>query len=341
MSQTYGKTLSELDLPASAVDEIDVDLDSDNASALLGATARISTGMGAVLARRRPDILVVLGDRYELLAVATAALLFRVPLAHLHGGEITQGSFDDQVRHSITKLSHLHFCSCEEYAARVLSMGEESWRVHVTGAPALDRLEPELHLGSTLELERRLAATLIHPLGLVTYHPPTGKPDRINQELEAILAACDQLAMTVITYPGADPGSSEIIRRLNRWAAGRANAVVVPSLGPLYPTAMANADVMIGNSSSGIYEAASFALPVVNVGDRQKGRIRAAGVIDVPGELDAVREAVRTALDPDFRAELVGTGNPFGDGHASERISGVLATVPLDDLLDKRFVDRT
>lgn len=340
MSETYGTTLSELDLFASAVELVDVDLDSDDPSALLSATAHIATGIGQVLARRRPDILVILGDRYELLAVATAALLLRVPLAHLHGGEITEGAFDDQVRHAITKLSHIHFCSCEEYAARVRSMGEESWRVHVTGAPALDRLNPKGDAECSFELARSLGVTLSHPLGLVTYHPPTGRPDRLNAELEAILAACDQLEMVVITYPGADPGSSMIIGRLRQWAAGRTNVVLVPSLGSLYPAALASADVMIGNSSSGIYEAPSFALPVVNVGERQKGRIRTAGVIDVFGDIDAVREAVRIAINPDFRRQLNGSGNPFGDGHASQRVSHILATIPLDNLLEKHFVDR-
>lgn len=339
VSERFGRTIREIDLAPDVVHALDTGVgEDDSAAANVRVVARTAEAVSAALAQHHPDLLVVLGDRTELLGVATAAALHHVPLVHLHGGEVTEGAIDDSVRHAVTKLAHVHCCACEEYAARVRRLGEEPWRVFVTGEPTIDRLLHDTH-PSEGALTCRLGVELRHPFALLTYHPPTLHPERLDAELDALLDACDAFEAVVATYPGADPGASRIIARLREWEQTRSNTVVVESLGKLYPTALAAADVMIGNSSSGIVEAMSFALPVVNVGDRQRGRVRGPNVIDVAGHPAAVRAATARALDPSFRATLRGLPNPYGDGKAASRVVDVLMGVDLDGLLHKKFVD--
>jgi UDP-hydrolysing UDP-N-acetyl-D-glucosamine 2-epimerase len=262
-------------------------------------------------------------------------------VAHLHGGEVTEGAIDEQARHAITKLAHLHFPAAEPYARRILQMGEESWRVHCCGAPGLDRLA-RLASVPREELARRLRLPLRRPTLLVTFHPVTlepGKTDRHAEELAAALEAVD--GDVIITYPGADVGHRAIVNRLEALAASRPGTHMATGLGEAaYCSLLREADVMVGNSSSGLIEAPSFGLPVVNVGSRQRGRVRAANVIDVEPVRDEIVAGVHRALGPAFRAGLAGLVNPYGDGHAAPRIATVLAAVELGGrLLRKRFVD--
>ncbi len=339
LSDRYGRTLREIDLGADVVHALETGVgEDDTADANVAVVARTAETVSRALVEHGPDLLVVLGDRTELLGVATAATLHRVPLVHLHGGEVTEGAIDDSVRHAVTKLAHVHCCACEEYAARVRRLGEEAWRVHVTGEPTIDRLLHDAHPPAGA-LACRLGIDLRHPFALLTYHPPTLHPERLDAELDALLGACEAFETVVATYPGADPGAARIITRLREWERTRENVVVVESLGKLYPTALAAADVMLGNSSSGIVEAMSFALPVVNVGDRQRGRVRGPNVVDVAGHGAAVRAATARALDPSFRASLRGLPNPYGDGKAASRVVDVLLGLDLDGLLHKKFVD--
>lgn len=331
---TAGSALDGID-----VETIDVGDDSDRLSIaeLVAADARVMLGTAEVLERRRPDVLLVLGDRHELLAALAAAVLYSVPVGHLHGGELTEGSSDDAVRHAVTKLAALHFAATETAARRILSMGEEAWRVHVTGAPGLDHLHQLAAAFTADDLVAAIGGPLEPPVGLLTFHPPTLQPDLGRSDLDATLAGCDDLRTVIATFPGRDPGAPWIIERLEKWAASRAGVLLVPTLGALYAAALTTVDVVVGNSSSGIIEAPSFGVPVVNVGDRQAGRERATSIIDVVGAPDAVREAVRRALDVDFRAAAGAAVNPYGDGTAAVRIADILATAPLDRLLRKRF----
>jgi UDP-hydrolysing UDP-N-acetyl-D-glucosamine 2-epimerase len=315
--------------------------DDDSPTALVAVAAQIAIGVSAVLARRPQDILVVAGDRYELLGAVTAAVLHRVPVAHLSGGEITEGAIDDSIRHAVTKLAHLHFCNAEEYAARVRSLGEEPWRIHVTGDPAIDRLAGLARQWNVADLEAIAGLEIRHPFGLLTYHPPTLAPWRAGPELDSLLDGAGQLATVIATYPCADPGSAEVLDRLRSWAKQRDGVALVESLGDLYPAALAHADVVLGNSSSGLVETPAFGVPTVNVGDRQRGRARPANVIDVPGDRVAVADAISRALDPAFRANLSTVTNPYGDGWAGQRVADVLLSTPLDRLLVKRFCDPT
>jgi UDP-hydrolysing UDP-N-acetyl-D-glucosamine 2-epimerase len=300
-----------------------------------------TAAMGAALALERPDILLVLGDRFEMFAAAMAAVPFSIPLAHIHGGELTLGAMDDAFRHCLTKLSHLHFPATAAYGRRIMQMGEEPWRVTVAGAPALDAFMTEDALPDAVVAER-LGFALDDAPALVTLHsetrghvPPSLLADR------TITALADLPCPIIITAPNADPGGAEIAEKLKHFAAGRARTVYVESLGArAYRTILARARVMIGNSSSGLIEAASFRLPVVNIGERQAGRVRAANVIDTPADTAAIEKAVARAESDAFRATLSGLVNPYGDGHASARIVSVLRDVPLDmRLMTKRFHD--
>jgi UDP-hydrolysing UDP-N-acetyl-D-glucosamine 2-epimerase len=296
-------------------------------------------GFAAAFERSRPDILLLLGDRFEMLSAGVAALPLTIPLAHIHGGESTEGLIDEAIRHALTKLSHLHFVATEEYARRVVQLGEEPWRVHVTGAPSLDNLvdfEP-LTDGQLAALGVRLKA----PTLLVTYHPVTLAHVQAGDELEAVLDAVKSSGLDAIfTFPNADTSNGEIISRLESLPEdGR--FVVVRNLGTdAYFTVMSRAAAMVGNSSSGIIEAASFKLPVVDVGVRQRGRLRARNVIEAEGTASSVGAAIRKAVEPEFRRSLASLANPYGDGHAGERIADVVATEALGEgLLVKRFHD--
>lgn len=308
------------------------------------AMARLIDGVARAWPTLTPDVALVLGDRFEMLAAAAALSLFRVPLGHLHGGELTEGALDDAYRHALTKLSHLHFASTASYAARVAQLGEEPWRIFAPGAPALDAIAAARAAGLP-HLAAVDAFALDRPFALATYHPETLAPDASDRGLDAMLAALDALALPALfTAPNADPGAGAVRARLDAWIAARPDrAHLVLSLGiPRYYQALDQAAVMIGNSSSGILEAASFGLPVVNIGARQRGRVRPANVIDAAPDAVAVTDALRRALDPARRARLrADPVNPYGDGHAAERIAEVIASLDLDrpDLLVKRFVD--
>lgn len=284
-----------------------------------------TTMIGDVLARRRLDALLLAGDRFETMSGALAATLARVPLVHLHGGEETEGAFDNAIRHAITKLAHLHLVSHVEHARRVVAMGEDPKAVHVVGAPGLDNIH-RADLPSREELETRLGIPLAGPVVIVTLHPATLGADPSTEALSvcAAMDACD--ATYVITLPNNDPGAS-VIRTTLEEAARSPRRVAVESLGErFYWTLLKNADAMLGNSSSAIVEAPAVALPAVNVGARQKGRLRAANVIDVEPVGEAVREGLRRALDPTFRTSIGDASRAaFGDGHAGERILELLA----------------
>jgi UDP-hydrolysing UDP-N-acetyl-D-glucosamine 2-epimerase len=336
LSSAYGDTLREI---GEWIDVVPIDAGltaDDSAVGLLASARREAEGVAAVLDTTRPDLLILLGDRYELLGVAQAALLLRVPIVHLHGGDVTEGAFDDSIRHAITKLASLHCCATELAACRIRAMGEEPWRIHITGAPALDGLKERVAATPDSEWQATIGGAPDRPFGVVTFHPPTIAPHRSIGELDAILATCGRLGTVVATSPGADPGAQAIIERLHAYAPSHPDFRIVASLGASYAPAVATADVVIGNSSSGIVEVPTFGVPVVNVGDRQAGRERPAAVIDAPTP-DRVDAAVTQALDPAFRARLIDRPNPYGDGQASPRIVEVLAGTTLDGLLAKKF----
>ncbi len=291
------------------------------------------------IATNLPDLVFVLGDRTEMLAATLAALIHTIPIAHLHGGDITEGAYDNQCRHAISKLSHVHFAALPEHAERIKCMGEESWRVHTVGAPALDVLR-EFKPSTVSELSDAVGIDFSRPTVVVVFHPETLHHWPAARQIEELLQGLHSIDANVLMIgPNADVGHSAIRDAMQRFVALRENACLVTSLSQhRYWSCLSHAAVLLGNSSSGIIEAACFSLPVVNVGDRQAGRMQSANVLDVAMDRGEIAAALGKALKPAFREDLRGMANPYGNGHAAERIVAALHALPdRDKLLRKRW----
>jgi UDP-N-acetylglucosamine 2-epimerase (non-hydrolysing)/GDP/UDP-N,N'-diacetylbacillosamine 2-epimerase (hydrolysing) len=342
LSAEFGMTVRAIEADGFEIAErIDMQVGPDTPEAISRSTALAVSGFAAAFARRRPDLLVVLGDRLEMLAAATASLPFKIPVAHIHGGEATEGAIDDAVRHALTKMSHLHFAALEIYADRIIQMGESPWRVTVSGAPGLDHLVDFTPL-SRAELQRACGVRVADGTVIVTYHPVTLEYEQTAWQMAELLAALREVRTPVVfTFPGADTGSRTIIEAARRYVAEAPDAQLTVSLGTRgYLSLLSHAAAMVGNSSSGILEAASFRLPVVNIGTRQQGRVRGKNVLDVGYTRAEIAAAMRTAVSREFRTSLADLVNPYGDGRAAERIVDRLRSVELGDaLLRKRFHD--
>lgn len=315
---------------------------SDTPAAIASAIGAGVCGFSSAFSRHRPDILVVLGDRFDMYPAVVAALPYKIPVAHVHGGELTEGAIDDALRHSMTKLSHLHFVSTDVYARRVAQLGEERWRITVCGAPSLDNLK-QVQLLSAAELEASCGLCLSTPPLLVTFHPVTLEYEHTDRQILELLAALERSGRPVVfTLPNADTGGATIIRRITEYVDNHDSARLVANLGTeRYFSLMSHAAAMVGNSSSGIIEAASLGLPVVNVGSRQRGRAKGINVLDVECEREAILQGIRTATSQAFRDRMTGLVNPYGQGNAAPTIVATLKTVALDDrLLVKKFVDQ-
>ncbi len=316
-------------------------LSSDTPQGAAASNALGQAGLAQAYAALAPDLLVLLGDRYEMLGAALAALPFNLPVAHLHGGELSLGAMDDAARHALTKLSHLHFVACAEYARRVAQMGEEPWRVTVCGALSLDNLAA-MELLSRAQLEAELDLSLTPAPLLITFHPATRQPGQAAAQMEELLQALEGTARPLIfTLPGADPEGRGLAAQVKAFVETHAQAHLRDNLGSLrYFSLMKHAAAMAGNSSSGIIEAPSLGLPVVNIGDRQEGRLRGTNVIDAPPQAAAIAAALARALDPAFKSGLAGAANPYHQGGAAPLILERLKGVELGQRLTaKRFHD--
>lgn len=341
MDLAFGETVREIEQAGFTVDyRVPVVPQHDNAAAVAVAMGSGLRDMASVYADAELDMVLVLGDRFEMFAAAAAAVPFSLPLVHLHGGEVTEGAMDEQFRHAISKLSHVHFVSTERYRQRLLQMGELPERVVVSGAPGLDHLEG-FEPWPRAMLEESLGIPLDRAPILVTFHPVTLHAE---EQVDELLAALEEFTEypIVITYPNSDQGHTAIIEKMEAFATSHSLVSLSRSLGmERYFSLMHYAAMMAGNSSSGIIEAASFGLPVVNIGDRQKGRERGANVLDVPCDVAAICEAMRVALSGGFKASLEGQLNPYGSGGAAEIIVSELAALPLGPtLIRKPFMDR-
>ena len=340
MAQAYGHTIDDIRADGFPITEaVDIQENSDTPRGIAATMGRATMAFAEVFARNTPDILVVLGDRFEMHAACVAAIPFLIPLGHIAGGSVTLGAIDDVFRHSVTKISHLHFVETREHAERVMQMGEEPWRVSVTGSMAIDNLA-RVQPMTFEELTAELQLPGDEPPLLVTYHPVTREYTDTPRQVHNLLAALDALDIPVVfTYPNADTNTQVIIDHIARYVAGHDNATAFANLGTRrYFNLMRHARAMVGNSSSGVMESPSFKLPVVNIGTRQDGRSCAVNVIHCGYEKDEILVAVRRAVSKDFADSLANLESPFGDGHATGRIVEILKTTPLDDrLLRKRF----
>jgi UDP-N-acetylglucosamine 2-epimerase (non-hydrolysing)/GDP/UDP-N,N'-diacetylbacillosamine 2-epimerase (hydrolysing) len=338
LSPEFGMTVREIDkdgLPVAA--RVECLLSSDTDIGMAKTIGVATLGLADLLGQMRPHLLLLIADRYEMLAPASVALALRIPMAHIEGGEISEGAIDNAVRNALTMMAHIHFTSTEQARARVVAMGEEAWRVHRAGAPSLDHLRRS-RLPDRAELEARLGIQLERPTVLVSYHPVTLLEDTV-QEADALFAALEKVPGQILfCWPNTDAGSRALIARSSAFLARRGHGKMFVNLDAItYWGLLRQVDLMVGNSSSGIMETASFALPTINIGLRQQGRERSKNVLDAPANVDAVLHMAAMAQSRDFRRSLEGMTNPYGDGHAAERITQVLTETPLGEkLLFKR-----
>ena len=342
LSPEFGLTVQEVEsdgFPIAA--KVEMLLSSDTGAGAATSMGVTTLKMAQVLNDQKPDLLLVLGDRTEVLATVVAALPLLIPVAHIHGGESTEGLIDEGVRHAVTKLSHLHFPATEFYAQRLAQMGEETWRIHCCGAPSLEHLN-RTPLPSREEVETDLGLDLDKPTLLVTYHPVTLSPEGVGNEVDELVAALKASGSPVVaTFPNADAGGRSIIDRMKEFEAGCPQMQLRVNLGSRrYLGLMRYAAAMVGNSSSGIIEASSFGLPVVNIGERQRGRLRGPNVIDVPPSRAGILKGIKRALDPEFHEAAVSSVNPYDAGNSSETIVSAMKEVELGQrLLHKRMID--
>lgn len=340
LSEAHGSTVREIEQDGFPVTERIPILERDDSSAgVTRAMARALEGFAGALSRLRPDMIVLVGDRYEILAAAEAALVARVPIAHLAGGDVTEGAFDEAMRHSITKMAHLHFTTNEAAARRVRQLGEDPRRVFNVGSTGIDRIL-HLKLLGRAELECKLGIRFLERNLLVTFHPATLDEEPPERQLAELFSAFDSLGPETgifFTKPNADPEGLRLSRLIDEYVASRPNARAFASLGSrVYLSLMRACGVVAGNSSSGVCEALTFKVPAVNIGDRQKGRVLASSVISCEAKAGAIASAIRTAWSGDYSAVV----SPYGDGHASERIVQVLKRVREPRrLLKKRFFE--
>lgn len=332
LSPEFGETWKQIAADGFAVDaKVEMLLSSDTPVGVLKSMGLGTIGFAEALDRLQPDMLVVLGDRFEALAVAQAALIMRIPVAHLHGGEITEGAYDDAIRHAITKMASLHFTAAEPYRRRVIQMGEAPDTVFNVGAVGLDHLLRQPTMGHA-ELCSSLGFELREPYLLVTYHPVTLADEDPQTSFLALLAALDRFPdyQIILTYPNADNGGRTIIPLLEDYGRHQPERVLaIPSLGfRRYLSVLSRAAAMVGNSSSGLIEAPALGIPTVNIGQRQAGRLAADSVLHCAADEQSIHGAIETALSPAFATACRNVSNPYGQGNAADQIVRILESHP-------------
>jgi len=338
LSPEFGNTVSVIQSDGFDVtDRIESLVSGDTPTAIAKSIGLGVVGFADAFRRLQPEWLLVLGDRFEIFAAVQTALVMTIPVAHIAGGDTTEGAFDEAIRHSISKMAHLHFATNEQAAQRLRQLGEDPALIHVVGSPGIDVIR-QMELLDRATLEAGIGLRFRSRNLLITHHPVTLDPERSAVELTALLDALDSLGTDTglfFTYPNADPGGLRHTRILNDWVANRPNARIFTSLGQQhYLSMLKEVDAVVGNSSSGLYEAPSLGTPTVNIGDRQRGRLAAESVIHCEPQVQAIRTAIEAALQIDVSA----VKNPYGDGHAVPRIVETLAATPDPrKLLKKRF----
>jgi GDP/UDP-N,N'-diacetylbacillosamine 2-epimerase (hydrolysing) len=343
LSPEFGLTYQQIEKDGFKIDKkIEILLSSDTP---VGVSKSIGLGMigfSEVYADLKPDVVVLLGDRFEIFSAATAAMIARIPIAHLHGGESTEGAFDEAIRHSITKMSHLHFTATEEYRRRVIQLGEDPASVLNVGGLGIDNIK-KLKLMSREEFEDSINFKLGTKNLIITFHPVTLEHATTREQFQNLLDAVDELEDTkfLLTKPNADTEGRIIIQIIDEYISrNKYKAISFVNLGQLrYLSVMQFVDGVVGNSSSGLSEAPTFKIGTINIGDRQKGRITAASVIDCEPTKDSILTALRKLYSEEFQDKLKKVKNPYGEGGAAEKIKKVLKEKDLSDILKKEFYD--
>ena len=342
LSPEFGLTYREIEHDGFTIDrKVEMLLSSDTPTGLAKSMGLGLIGFGDALQQLQPDLMLVLGDRFEIFSAAAAAMVARTPIAHLHGGESTEGAIDEAIRHSITKMSHLHFVAAEEYRKRVIQLGEHPERVFLVGGLGIDNIR-KLTLLDRPTLEASLGFMLGRRNLLVTYHPVTLEHATSCMQMAELLAALETLEDThlIFTMPNADTDGRVLMDMVEQFVAEHANARAYTSLGQMrYLSCLRHVDGVVGNSSSGLAEAPSFRKGTINIGDRQRGRLKAASVIDCSPDRQSIGTALQRLYSPAFQATLDAVRNPYGEGGASEKVVHVLQDYPLESILKKSFHD--
>ncbi len=342
LSPEFGFTYREIEADGFVINrKIEMVLSADTASATAKSMGVGLIGFASAFQELEPDWIVLLGDRYELLSAASAALVARIPIVHIHGGETTEGAFDEAIRHSITKMSHLHFVAAEDYRRRVIQLGEQPQTVHVVGGLGLDGIS-RLKLLEREDLEKSLDFRLGARNLLVTFHPVTLESASSEAQTRELLRALDSFPdiHLIFTMPNADNDSRVIFRLIEDFVSRRPNARAFTSLGQIrYLSCLRHVDAVVGNSSSGLIEVPAFHRATVNIGDRQKGRLRAASVLDCPAQADAIRACIEKVYTPDFQRVVTSCVNPYGSPGASEKVVRILEECRENRSVKKTFFD--
>lgn len=342
LAPEFGETYREIEADGFVIDrKVEMLLSGDTPSAIGKSIGLGVIGFADAFQSLSPDLLIVLGDRFEILAAVSAALVARIPVAHLHGGELTEGAVDDAIRHAVTKMSQVHFVATEAYRQRVIQLGETPARVHCVGGLGVDAIMRQPRL-SREALEASLDFRFRERNLLVTFHPATldaASPAAQMAELLAALAQLDDVGL-LFTLPNADAGGRELMRQVQAFVDGRSNARAFASLGQQrYLSCMALVDGVVGNSSSGLLEAPSFHVGTVNLGSRQQGRAQASSVINCEVDRKAIGKALVTLFSAEYRGSLYNVVNPYGNGGASARIVAEIKRLEVDELVKKTFYD--
>jgi GDP/UDP-N,N'-diacetylbacillosamine 2-epimerase (hydrolysing) len=343
LSPEFGSTYREIEEAGFTIHaRVEMLLSADTTTAVTKSMGLGVIGFADAYERLQPDVIVVLGDRFEIFAAVSAALIAGIPVAHIHGGETTEGAFDEAIRHSITKMSHLHFVAAKEYQQRVIQLGEQPERVFNVGGMGIDAIK-RIKLLEREELEQSLGFRFDKKNLLITFHPVTLESGASSSEqVIELLEALGELEDTrlIFTMPNADTGGRQLGAMVSKFVDNRPNACVFTSLGQYrYFSCLAHIDGVVGNSSSGLLEAPTFHIGTINIGDRQKGRLEATSVIDCQPFKQDILKALRRMYSPEFQQALKSVDNPYGNGGGSESIVKILAEYPLENVLKKKFYD--
>lgn len=342
LSPEFGYTVNEIIQDGFSISEqVEMVVSSDNPVGIAKSMGLGMIGFADCFKRLQPDLLLILGDRYEIFAAASAAMALNIPIAHISGGDLTEWTMDEQIRHAITKMSHLHFVAIEQHAERVRQMGEEKWRVNVVGEPCIDNINSIDKLTKG-QISKILGINFNRTTVLVTYHPVTLEVENTTVHIQNLLKALDRVdAEVVFTYPNADSGGRVIISKIENFRKTHPNTKVFKSLGvKLYLNLLSHVDVIVGNSSSGIVEAPSFKVPAVNIGKRQQGRLFAENTICTTEETESISRGIEKALSHEFRKSLLHMKNPYDKGGAAKKIIRVLTGVEITPKLrNKKFIE--
>ena len=342
LAPEFGLTYREIEKDGFHIDnKVEMLLSADTPSGVSKSMGLGMIGFSDALRQLNPDLILVLGDRFEIFSAVASAMVARIPVAHLSGGEVTEGAFDEAIRHSITKMSHLHFVAAEQYRNRVIQLGEQPERVFLVGGLGVDAIK-KMTLLERPELEAAVGFEFAHKNLLITFHPVTLEENTSSLQMTELLAALEPLENTrlIFTMPNADTDGRLLFGMIKHFVSRHPNARAFTSLGPLrYLSCIRHMDGVVGNSSSGLAEVPSFRKGTINIGDRQRGRLKAKSVIDCNPDRQSITAALQQLYSPEFQAALAAVRNPYGEGGATEKIVRVLQKYPLDAIVKKTFYD--